>query len=164
MTGLAGSQGPWISFLYRCSPISHQLVAPMPRSVTTPPRITPKTAYANPPPEMTIPNTPEASTIRKIVSVRWSGQEWCLRCRRKTGKRPKTSMLNRVRLNTWIVDGSREARTVLAIKAAFVESEAGNLVELLAYSSCVKPGGYILRLGASTIVKCEHIDTHQPAA
>lgn len=38
-------------------------------------------------------------------------------------------MLNRVRLNTCVVDGKREARTVLAINAAFVESEAGNLKE-----------------------------------
>jgi hypothetical protein len=37
-------------------------------------------------------------------------------------------MLKRVRLKTWVVEGRREARTVLAIKAAFVESEAGNLV------------------------------------
>ena len=42
-------------------------------------------------------------------------------------------MLNRVRLKTCVVDGSREARTVLAIKAAFVESEAGNLWRMLAY-------------------------------
>jgi hypothetical protein len=47
-------------------------------------------------------------------------------------------MLNKVRLNTCVVDGKREASTVLAIKAAFVESEAGNLEELLAHlSSCV---------------------------
>ena len=42
-------------------------------------------------------------------------------------------MLKRVRLKTWVVDGSREARTVLAIKAAFVESEAGNLNMVSAY-------------------------------
>lgn len=38
-------------------------------------------------------------------------------------------MLNRVRLKTCVVDGNREARTVLAINAAFVDSEAGNLKE-----------------------------------
>jgi hypothetical protein len=109
----------------------------MPRSVTKPPRTTPRTAYPSPPPEITIPNPPEASTIRKIVSVRCIGQEWCLRCRRKTGKRPNTSMLNRVRLKTCVVDGNREARTVLAIKAAFVESEAGNLEVRLALEHCL---------------------------
>jgi hypothetical protein len=76
------------------------------------------------------PRPPDANTIKKIVSVRCRGQEWCFRCRRKTGKRPKTSMLKRVRLKTWFVDGRREARTVLAMRAAFVDSEAGNL-ELL---------------------------------
>ena len=50
-----------------------------------------------------------------------------MRWRRKTGKRPKTSMLKRVREKTCVVVGSREARTVLAIRAAFVEREAGNL-------------------------------------
>jgi hypothetical protein len=79
---------------------------------------------------ITIPRPPDANTIKKIVSVRCRGQEWCFRCRRKTGKRPKTSMLKRVRLKTWFVDGRREARTVLAMRAAFVDSEAGNL-ELL---------------------------------
>jgi hypothetical protein len=126
--GLAGSQGPWISFLYLCSPISHQLVAPIPRSVVRPPKITPRMAWPSPPPGMiTIPSPPDARTTRNIVRVRWRGQEWCFRCRRKTGKRPKTSMLNSVRLKTWFVDGRREARTVLAIRAAFVDSEAGNL-------------------------------------
>lgn len=65
--------------------------------------------------------------MRKIVNARWRGQEWCLRCRRKTGKRPKTSMLKSVKLNTWVVEGNREASTVLAMSAAFVEREAGNL-------------------------------------
>jgi hypothetical protein len=36
-------------------------------------------------------------------------------------------MLKSVRLKTWFVDGRREARTVLAIRAAFVDREAGNL-------------------------------------
>ena len=81
------------------------------------------------------------------------------------GKRPKTSMLNRVRLNTWVVDGRREARTVLAIRAAFVESEAGNLWAMLAhFSLSVRIWDYVLRLRAGSIVECEHVDTHQPAA
>ena len=40
-------------------------------------------------------------------------------------------MLNRVRLKTWVVLGKREARTVEAIRAAFVLREAGNLALLL---------------------------------
>ena len=70
-------------------------------------------------------------------------------------------MLKRVRLNTCVVDGSREARTVLAIKAAFVESEAGNLQRLLAYFT--SSGGihyYVLCLRASPVIKRENIDTH----
>jgi hypothetical protein len=43
------------------------------------------------------------------------------------GKRPKTSMENRVRENTCAVDGRREARTVEAIIAEFVEIDAGSL-------------------------------------
>jgi hypothetical protein len=46
--------------------------------------------------------------------------------RRKTGKSPKTWMLNRVRLNTELVEGSREASTVEAMRAALVDSEEGN--------------------------------------
>lgn len=40
-------------------------------------------------------------------------------------------MLNRVRLKTWVVLGKREARTVEAMRAAFVLREAGNLALLL---------------------------------
>ena len=36
-------------------------------------------------------------------------------------------MLNRVKLKTCVVLGSLDAKTVLAIKAAFVLKEAGNL-------------------------------------
>ncbi len=45
--------------------------------------------------------------------------------RRKTGKRPKTSMEKRVREKTWPVEGRREASTVDAIRAAFVLRLAG---------------------------------------
>ena len=70
-------------------------------------------------------------------------------------------MLNRVRLKTWVVDGKREARTVLAIRAAFVESEAGNLEGLLAHlPSLVDIQCCILRLRASAVIKREHINTH----
>jgi hypothetical protein len=37
-------------------------------------------------------------------------------------------MENNIRLNTCVVDGSRDASTVDAITAAFVDREAGNLV------------------------------------
>ena len=40
-------------------------------------------------------------------------------------------MLKRVRLKTWVVLGKREARTVEAMRAAFVLREAGNLALLL---------------------------------
>lgn len=53
----------------------------------------------------------------------------CRKCRRKTGKRPKTSMLKSVRENTCVVEGRREASTVEAIRAALVERDAGNLGE-----------------------------------
>lgn len=100
---------------------------PIPTTVRLPPNTTPKTAYPQPPPEMTMLSPPEAKITSRMVSQRCRVQEWCLRWRRKTGKRPKTSMLKRVREKTCVVVGSREARTVLAIRAAFVEREAGNL-------------------------------------
>jgi hypothetical protein len=34
-------------------------------------------------------------------------------------------MEKRVKLNTWVVEGRREARTVEAMRALFVEMEAG---------------------------------------
>ena len=73
-------------------------------------------------------------------------------------------MLNRVRLKTWFVDGRREARTVLAIRAAFVDREAGNLkrivsVLLLLYVN----DGFSLRFWPGTVVECEDIDAHEPA-
>jgi hypothetical protein len=43
------------------------------------------------------------------------------------GKRPKTSMEKSVREKTWVVEGSREASTVDAMSAEFVEIEAGRL-------------------------------------
>lgn len=127
MIGLAGSHGPWISFLYLCSPMSHQLVRPMARLVSILPRTIPMTAAFQPPPEIVMPSPPLAPMTTKAVNVRWPRQETCRRCRRKTGKRPKTSMLNSVRLKTCVVDGSRDAKTVDAESAAFVDREAGNL-------------------------------------
>ena len=101
----------------------------MPTIVSVEPKITPRVAYPQPPPEIAMLRPPEARQTRMMVSQRCSVQEWCLRWRRKTGKRPKTSMLNRVREKTCAVVGKRDASTVLAISAAFVDSEAGNLVQ-----------------------------------
>jgi hypothetical protein len=49
------------------------------------------------------------------------------RWRRNTGNRPNTSIEKRVREKTWVVDVSREASTVEAMRAALVERESGNL-------------------------------------
>lgn len=49
------------------------------------------------------------------------------RYRRNMGERPKTWMLKRTRLKTWVVVGRREASTTEAMMAALVEREAGNL-------------------------------------
>jgi len=67
----------------------------------------------------------------------------------KHGKSPNTSMENRVRLNTCVVEGRREANTVDAINAAFVERDAGNSWRC----------AFI-----ATIVKREDINDHEPAA
>lgn len=66
------------------------------------------------------------SKIRAIVSRTWSGNETLRRCRRNTGKRPKTWMLNSVKLKTELVDGNRDASTVDAMSPALVEREEGN--------------------------------------
>lgn len=62
---------------------------------------------------------------RAIVRRVWRGKEREWRWRRKRGKRPKSWMEKRVRLNTAVVVGRREARTVEAITAALVEREEG---------------------------------------
>lgn len=130
ITGRAGSHGPITTFLYFCRPINHQLHPPMPTAVPTPHNITPPTAALHPPcpfPANATPRPAPAPTTSASVSIRWPRQEICRRWRRKTGKRPNTSMLKRVRENTCVVEGSREASTVDAISAALVEREAGNL-------------------------------------
>lgn len=66
------------------------------------------------------------SRMRAVVRSTCRGIETLRRWRRKTGKRPKTWMLNSVRLKTELVDGRREARTVEAMRAALVEREEGN--------------------------------------
>ena len=55
----------------------------------------------------------------------WREKERKRRWRLKSGNRPKIWMLKRVRENTAVVVGRREARTVEAITAALVEREEG---------------------------------------
>ena len=128
ITGLAGSQGPITTFLYFCNPISHQLHPPIPTIVPSPHSTTPTIAAFQSPSRTNVTPIPApAPMTRERVSRRWPRHEMCRRWRRKTGKRPKTSMLKRVRLKTWVVLGSLEARTVEAMRAALVEREAGKL-------------------------------------
>ena len=49
------------------------------------------------------------------------------------GNRPNTSMENMVREKTWVVEGSREASTVDAMRAELVEMDAGRLAVLSNY-------------------------------
>ncbi len=65
--------------------------------------------------------------ISVIAKRRWPDVDSALSCLRKIGKRPKTSMEKRVKENTWVVEGSRDARTAEAIMAEFVDIEAGSL-------------------------------------
>ena len=133
MTGLAGSHGPITTFLYRCNPINHQLHPPIPTALPSIQTTAPARARFQPPslhtrlPETTRPKPLPAPNKRQKVSRRWPRQERWRRQPRHTGNRPKTSMLNNVRLKTWVVDFKREASTVEAINAAFVERLAGNL-------------------------------------
>lgn len=73
-----------------------------------------------------------APTTNARVRSKWPRQEMWRRWRRKTGKRPKTSIEKRVREKTCVVEGRREARTVEAMRAALVDREAGNLYRSLA--------------------------------
>jgi hypothetical protein len=130
MMGLAGSQGPWISFLYFCSPISHQLQIPIPKKVTIPPRITPAIQAPRPPPVNVIKTAPHEVMTSTKVKVKWPRHEIDRRCLLKIGNSPKTSMENKVSENTWVVDGSRDASTVEAISAELVEMDAGRLLHI----------------------------------
>ena len=134
MTGRAGSHGPWISFLYFCSPISHQLHPPIARPVPKTPITTPikplfhgKSSIPSPsPPRPNInPTPPPAPTTSNVVSVTCPRHDCWRAYRRKTGKSPNTSMLKSVREKTCPVLGRREASTVEAISAAFVLRLAG---------------------------------------
>jgi hypothetical protein len=73
------------------------------------------------------PTPPPAPTTSEIVKKRWPPHDMRRRWRRNTGKRPKTSIEKSVSEKTWEVEGSLDARTVDAMRAAFVEREAGNL-------------------------------------
>lgn len=73
-------------------------------------------------------------------------------------------MLNSVREKTSVVDVSRDASTVLAIRAAFVEREAGNLEARQFPSSSSYDLDDPLSSNSASIVKEEHINEHQPAA
>ena len=134
ITGRAGSHGPITTFLYFCNPINHQLHPPITPTLPTPHKPTPPTTafhLAASRLASTMPMPVPAPTTSAKVRKRCPRQEIWRRWRRKTGKSPKTSMLKRVRLKTWVVLGRREARTVEAITAALVDREAGNLVELV---------------------------------
>lgn len=131
ITGLAGSQGPITTFLYLCKPISHQLHPPIPTALPIHHITAPATTLFHPPSHngfllSVVPKAAPAPMTSARVNKRCPRQLKCRRCRLKTGKRPNTSMLNNVKLNTCVVLGSLDANTVLAINAAFVLKEAGN--------------------------------------
>ena len=132
ITGLAGSQGPITTFLYRCKPINHQLHPPMPITLPAHQITAPAIALFHPPCHRglalnTVPRPAPAPITNANVRNRWPRQLICLRYLLNTGKSPNTSMLKRVKLKTCVVLGSLLASTVLAISAAFVLSDAGNL-------------------------------------
>jgi hypothetical protein len=68
---------------------------------------------------------------RNMVSKIWPFQEFCRRCRRKTGKRPKTSIEKTVEEKTCVMLERGDANTVDAINAAFVERLEGKWGALL---------------------------------
>lgn len=124
MIGRAGSHGPCISFLYLWSPINHQLHPPIARPAMRFPSVIPTTAAFHPPRVTTIPTPPPAPITRSAVRATCQRQDTWRKCLRKTGNSPKTSIEKSVREKTCWVDGSREASTVDAMRAAFVEREA----------------------------------------
>jgi hypothetical protein len=115
--------------------MSHQLVIPIARHVRIPPRIAPPTPAFQPLPVMVTQSPPPAPRTINAVNAKCPVQDEFRTCRLKTGNSPNTSMLKSVKLNTSFVYFSREARTVEAIRAAFVDREAGNLAELVSKRS-----------------------------
>lgn len=103
---------------------------PIARNVRMLPRITPAIHAPRPPPVKVTKTPPQALTISIMVSVRCPVKDLDLRCRRKIGKRPNTSIEKRVRENTWVVEGSRDASTVDAISAELVDIDAGRLQQV----------------------------------
>ena len=91
------------------------------------PSTQPTIAASQPPPLTVTPTPAPAVKMSRIVVMVCAREETCLRCLRKTGNRPKTSIEKSVREKTWVVELRREASTVEAMRAAFVESDAGNL-------------------------------------
>jgi hypothetical protein len=127
MTGLAGSHGPWISFLYFCNPINHQLQTPILSSVSMPPSIAPVKNAPRPFPVRVANKPPHAAVTSAMVRARWPSGDRTRSCRRKIGNKPYISMEKRVNEKTCVVEGNLEARTAEAIIAEFVDIEAGNL-------------------------------------
>ena len=75
-------------------------------------------------------------------------------------------MLKRVKLKTCVVLGRREARTVEDIRAALVDSEAGNLPVGLA-PTVVKGhenGDNSLNADSTSIIEEEDVDAHEDSA
>lgn len=78
------------------------------------------------PPRSVIPTPAPAARTKAKVRSRCPVHDTWRRCLRKTGNNPNTSIEKSVKLNTCVVDGKRDANTVEAITAAFVDREAGN--------------------------------------
>ena len=73
-------------------------------------------------------------------------------------------MENNVNENTCVVDGRRDASTVDAISAAFVEREAGNLEMHLAPVKSHRSGPCSLGTDLAPVIKEKNIDAHEPTA
>jgi hypothetical protein len=104
MTGLAGSHGPMTTFLYFCNPISHQLHPPIVRHVSRLPSTTPAVAAPSSTRDRHA-DTASAYDEKRSKKEMATPRIW-RRCRRNTGKRPKTSMEKRVKRN---VSGAGQA-------------------------------------------------------
>lgn len=155
ITGLAGSHGPMTTFLYRCNPMSRQLQVPIPSAVLADHRSMPiSTACQDRFCDSVTPKPPPATRTRVTVSMRSPCFELWRRCLRKTGNKPKTWMLNNMRLKTCVALRSREAKTVDDITAALVEMGAGNLIIILEMVIIdIKAEGKILILNSGAIVE-----------
>jgi len=156
MIGLAGSQGPWISFLYLCNPISHQLQMPIHKNVKLHPSTTPVRKATRPPPVRVTNKPPHAAIVSKTLRARWLDREWTSSCLRNMGKSPKISIEKRVSEKTCVVDGSLDASTADAIMAELVDMEVGSLHAMLALFAEVG-NTHLLCAWTTTVVKESHI-------